>query len=620
MTEPRAAELPLGANIRKDSSCSFLVWAPYATDVELEIESPGPRQIPMTALDKGYFHCTTSPASPDVRYFYLLDGKKKRPDPASKYQPEGVHGPSEVRGNSFEWTDWDWAGLPLTDAVFYELHVGTFTPEGTLDAIVPRLPSLKSLGVTMLELMPLAQFPGERNWGYDGVFPYAVQNFYGGPDALKRLVNACHSVGIGVALDVVYNHLGPEGNYLSDFAPYFTDRYETPWGDAVNFDGPESDEVRRFFLENALYWASEFHVDALRVDAVHAIVDLSAKRFLEELTERVAELSLRLGRKVHIIAENDRNDARALWPVEAGGFGFDSQWNDDFHHAVHALVTGERAGYYQDFGTICDLAKACRAGFVYSGQYSKFRRCRHGSSSAETPCHQFVVFGQNHDQVGNRAQGDRLSQTACFEAQKLIAGLVLLSPFIPLLFMGEEYGETSPFQYFVSHEDSDLLEKVRQGRRAEFERFSWQTEIPDPASPDTFARSKLHWDLRERGHHRTLLSYYTELLRMRKTLPALANPSKDRNKVKVLEPEALAIERWNGKHRAVLFFNFSKDATSIRHSLLPGTWEKHFDSSDERWEGPSSLAPASLDAGTEAALDLRGYSFVLFCVNRGGRD
>src|SRR5215469_534719 len=620
MTEPLAAQVPLGANILEDGSCSFLVWAPQAREVKLQIECPRSCQIPMTAIDKGYFHCTTSAASPDARYFYLLDGKKRRPDPASKYQPAGVHGPSQVCETAFDWTDSNWAGLAITDAVFYELHAGTFSPAGTLDAIIPRLASLKSLGVTALELMPLAQFPGERNWGYDGVFPFAVQNSYGGPDALKRLVNACHNLGIGVALDVVYNHLGPEGNYLSDFAPYFTDCYETPWGDAINFDGPESDEVRRFFLENALYWVSEFHVDALRVDAVHAIVDLSAKRFLEELTERVAELSLRLGRKVHIIAENDRNDARALWPVEAGGFGFDSQWNDDFHHAVHALVTGERAGYYQDFGTICDLAKACRDGFVYSGQYSRFRRCRHGSSSTETPCYQFVVFSQNHDQVGNRAQGDRLSQIVRFEAQKLIAGLVLLSPFIPLLFMGEEYGETSPFQYFVSHEDSDLLEKVRQGRRKEFEHFAWQNEIPDPASPDTFARSKLHWELQERGQHRTLLSYYTELLGMRKTMPALSRPSKDRNQVTVIGAETLVIERWNENHRAIFFFNFAGDPISIRHSLSPGIWQKHFDSSDERWEGPGSLAPASLGPATHTALDLREYSFALFVLNQGGRD
>lgn len=619
MKEPLAAEVPLGANLSEDGLCSFLVWAPRATSVKLQIEGAAPRQIQMTALDKGYFHCTT-PAPAHARYFYLLDGKKKRPDPASRYQPDGVHGPSQVCRRSFEWTDSSWAGLPLTDAVFYELHVGTFTPEGTFDGIADRLPSLKSLGVTMLELMPVAQFPGERNWGYDGVYPYAVQNSYGGPDPLKRLIDACHNLGIGVALDVVYNHLGPEGNYLNNFGPYFTDRYKTPWGDAINFDGPGSDEVRRFFLENALYWVSEFHLDALRLDAVHAIIDLSAKRFLEELMERITELSLRLGRKVHVIAENDRNDARSLVPIEAGGFGFDSQWNDDFHHSVHALVTGEQAGYYQDFGRICDLAKACREGFVYSGQYSSFRQCRHGSSSVETPCYQFVVYSQNHDQVGNRAQGDRLSQMVCFEAQKLIAGLVLLSPFIPLLFMGEEYGETSPFQYFVSHGDRDLLEKVRQGRRTEFERFGWQAEIPDPAWSDTFARSKLHWDLRERGQHSTLLSYYTELLRVRKAMPALSSPSKDRNTVNVLEPQTLVIERWNEGYRAVLFFNFGRNPAAVRYSFSSGTWEKQFDSTEERWGGPGSLAPASPDPSGRSTFALRGYSFTLFGLKQEGGD
>lgn len=619
MTEPLAAELPLGANILADEVCSFLVWAPRAADVTLQMECPRRCQVQMTPIDKGYFYCTTA-AAPRARYFYLLDGKKKRPDPASRYQPDGVHGPSQVCADSFEWTDSNWAGPPLTEVVFYELHVGTFTEEGTFDAIVARLPSLKSLGVTMIELMPVAQFPGERNWGYDGVYPYAVQNSYGGPDALKRVINACHNLGIGVALDVVYNHLGPEGNYFSDFAPYFTDRYKTPWGDALNFDGAGGDEVRRFFLENALHWVAEFHVDALRLDAVHAIVDLSAKRFLEELTERTTELSLRLGRKVHIIAENDRNDARSLAPPEAGGFGFDSQWNDDFHHAVHALVTGERSGYYEDFGTIHDLEKACGDGFVYSGQYSAFRRRRHGSPSADRPCYQFVVFSQNHDQVGNRAQGDRLSQMVCFEAQKLVAGLVLLSPFVPLLFMGEEYGETSPFPYFVSHEDAGLLEKVRQGRRAEFEHFAWHSEIPDPASPDTFARAKLHWDLREHGRHGQLLLYYTELLKVRKTMPALSSPSKDRNKVKVLGRETLVIERWNESRRAALLFNFGREPVAIRDSFSPGKWQRYLDSSDEKWGGPGSLLPPLFDASPQTVFDLRGYSFALFGLNQGGSD
>jgi maltooligosyltrehalose trehalohydrolase len=572
----------------------------------------------MRAIDNGYFYCGTSGVPSQARYSYLLDGKKKRPDPASRYQPEGVHGPSQVWCNSFDWTDSSWGGLPLTDAVFYELHVGAFTPEGTFDAIIARLPSLKLLGITLIELMPVAQFPGERNWGYDGVYPYAVQNSYGGPAALKRLVNACHREGIGLAVDVVYNHLGPEGNYLSDFGPYFTDRYKTPWGNAINFDDSYSNEVRRFFIENALYWIAEFHVDALRLDAIHAIVDNSAKRFLEELTERVAERSLQLGRKVHVIAENDRNDARSLGPPEAGGLGLDSQWNDDFHHSIHALVTGERDGYYQDFGTMCDLAKAYKEGFVYSGQYSSFRRRSHGSSSIDTPCYQFVVFGQNHDQIGNRAQGERLSQLVCFETLKLIAGVVLLSPFVPLLFMGEEHGERAPFQYFVSHDDSHLLENVRQGRRKEFEQFGWQGDIPDPASEDTFNRSKLCWEDREKGPHRRLLAFYTELLRLRKAIPALSNPSKTNMEVMVSEPGALVVERWYEQDRAALFFNFGKAVESIHPALPAGSWQKQLDSSDQEWGGPRSSVPAVLDAGGQTALELQQRSFVLFRLSHGG--
>lgn len=619
MAGSSASELALGANLMDDGACSFLVWAPQAKDVKLQVSAPHPAQVQMAAIDNGYFHCVTlAPAG--SQYRYVLDGHKERPDPASKFQPDGVHGPSQVCANSFEWTDAHWNGLPLTDAVFYELHVGTFTPAGTLDAIIDRIPSLKSLGITLIELMPIAQFPGDRNWGYDGVYPFAVQNSYGGPDALKRLVNACHREGLGLALDVVYNHLGPEGNYLNDFGPYFTDHHKTPWGNALNFDDSHSDEVRRFFLENALYWISEFHVDALRLDAIHAIVDLSAKRFLEELTERVAELSLRTGRKVHIIAENDRNDARSLARPEVGGFGLDSQWNDDFHHSLHALVTGERDGYYQDFGSIHDLAKACREGFVYSGQYSRFRRRRQGSPSIETPCYQFVAFSQNHDQVGNRAQGDRLSQIVCFETLKLIAGVVLLSPFIPLLFMGEEYGERSPFQYFVSHGDLDLIEKVRQGRRSEFEHFAWKGDIPDPAAPQTFTNSKLHWEERECAGHRTLLSFYTELLRLRKTMAALSNPSKSNTKVSVLEPATLIMERWRDEARAAIFFNFAESPSSINHSLPAGTWQKQLDSSDERWNGPRSLAPESVHAAHQVTFDLSGRSFALFSLGQEGAD
>src|SRR5487761_1019672 len=550
--------LALGATPLNDGSCSFLVWAPFAQQMELQIEEPTSRRIPMEQLERGYFHCSAAAVRPGTKYTYRLNETKQRPDPASRHQPLGVHGPSQVYCPRFPWSDWHWKGIALPSAVFYEIHVATFTPAGTFDAIIPRLPALKSLGITMLELMPVAQFPGDRNWGYDGVYPYAVQNSYGGPEGLKRLANACHEVGLGLALDVVYNHLGPEGNYFGDFGPYFTDHYRTPWGNAINFDGPHSDEVRRFFIENALYWISEFHVDALRFDAIHAIIDASAKSFLEELTSRVHEFAARAGRTVHLIAENDRNDARTVKSQDAGGYGFDAQWNDDFHHALHSLVTSERNGYYEDFGSIHDLAKAYSEGFVYSGQYSHFRRRRHGNSSRDIASHRFLVSSQNHDQVGNRAEGERLSQIAPFETLKLIAGAVLLSPFIPLLFMGEEYADSSPFQYFVSHGDEGLIHSVREGRRKEFERFKWQDSVPDPQFPATFTRSKLHWDQRTHGQHATLLSFYTHLLKLRRTVAALSHLDKQTSRVTAFDPSALIIERWHDADRVVIAFNFAR--------------------------------------------------------------
>lgn len=606
------SQFALGANLRNDNSCSFVVWAPHAKEMKLQIEGPGKNQIQMNPVQNGYFQCCTGPLRPGATYFYFLDGNKRRPDPASRYQPQGVHGPSQVCSDNFNWTDSAWGGLPLDAAVIYELHVGTFTPEGTFEAIIERLEALKSLGVTMLELMPVAQFSGERNWGYDGVFPYAVQNSYGGPAALKTLVNACHQTGIGVLLDVVYNHLGPEGNYLSDFGPYFTECYKTPWGEAVNFDGRQSDEVRRFFIENALYWVREFHVDGLRLDAVHAIIDVSARRFLEELTDRIRHLSPQLGRKVHIIAENDRNDPRSLEPVGLGGFGFDSQWNDDFHHSLHALVTGERQRYYQDFGSIGHLAKASSEGFVYSGEYSRFRQRSHGSSSAKTPNHQFVVFSQNHDQVGNRAQGERLSQLVDFETQKLVAGTVLLSPFIPLLFMGEEYGEPAPFQYFVSHEDSHLIRKVQEGRRREFADFAQSKNVPDPADPETFSRSKLHWERRDSGREGILLAFYKELLRLRKTVPALANLNKADAKIIVVEPDVLIMERKRNSNKVGLFLNFGRAAVRVVNPLDGISSQKQIDSRDKKWGGPGSSTPESIDPVAGFAFELGSHSFVLF--------
>ncbi len=375
--------------------------------------------------------------------------------------------------------------------IMYELHAGTFIPEGTFDAVIPGLDHLKDLGINATDIMPVAQFPGERNWGYDGVYPFAVQNSYGGPDGLKRIVNECHTKGIAVILDVIYNHLGPEGNYLRDYGPYFTDRYKTPWGQAINFDGPYSNEVRNFFIENALSWLKNYHIEGLRIDAIHGIYDMSAQPFLPELAERVEEFSQQEGRKFYLIAESDLNNSYALRPRDSGGSGLDALWCDDFHHALHTLLTGETDGYYVDFGKIGHLVKSFREGFVYSGQYSAFRKRNHGNSSADIPPDRFVVFSQNHDQTGNRLKGERLSSLVSFESLKLAAGVVLLSPYIPLIFMGEEYGETAPFLFFISHSDPELIKAVRQGRKDEFKTFNWKDEPPDPQDIETFMRSKL---------------------------------------------------------------------------------------------------------------------------------
>jgi maltooligosyltrehalose trehalohydrolase len=603
----------LGALYLGEERCSFRVWAPRAQQVEVRIVAPDQRIIPLRRGERGYHQAVAESVGPGAHYFYRLEGEKERPDPASRFQPEGVHGPSQVVDPRFPWDDASWFGIPLRDYIIYELHVGTFTAEGTFAAVVPHLEQLKEIGITALELMPVAQFPGSRNWGYDGTYPFAVQNSYGGPDGLKRLANACHQRGLAVVLDVVHNHLGPEGNYLGDFAPYFTDRYRTPWGPAVNFDGPNSDEVRRFFIENALYWVTEFHVDALRIDAVHAILDFSAKPFLQELAEAVHAQSERLNRRIYLIAESDLNDARLIRSPEVGGFGLDAQWNDDFHHALHTLLTGEHTGYYEDFGEIRHLVKAHREGFVYSGAYSGYRRRRHGNSSRSLPAHRFVVFAQNHDQVGNRPGGERLSWLVSFEALKLAAGVVLLSPFVPLLFMGEEYGETAPFEYFVSHSDPGLIEAVRRGRREEFAAFRWQGVPSDPQDEATFLQAKVNHELRRQGDHRVLLDFYREVMRLRKELPALNRLSLEHLEVDWLERDrVLVLRRWSDSEEAGAIFHFGKAEVTRNVPLPRGRWHKLLDSAAPRWNGPASTGPETLDSEGEVSLTLPPWSWVLY--------
>jgi maltooligosyltrehalose trehalohydrolase len=602
----------LGAAVVGEDACSFLVWAPRARSVEVCIVEPGKRAVPMQGAGCGYFHAVVDGISDGALYRYRLDGEKERPDPASRYQPQGVHGPSQIVDSQFNWNDSRWRGIPLEKYVLYELHVGTFTPDGTFDAIIPRLKALKDLGVTAIELMPVAQFPGDRNWGYDGVYPYAVQASYGGPLGLKRLVDACHQHGIAVALDVVYNHLGPEGNYLADFGPYFTDLYKTPWGEAINFADADSDDVRRYFVENALQWVNDYHIDALRLDAIHAIVDPSAQTFLEELSATVHAKAKELGRDVYLIPEDNRNDARVVSTPEVGGWGFDAAWNDDFHHSLRVLLTGEQEAYYQDFHGVDDLAGAYREGFLYSGQYSKYRRKRYGISSKRIAAKRFVVFSQNHDQVGNRSVGDRLAQSLSFEQLKLAAGTVLLSPYIPLLFMGEEYAETAPFQYFVSHGHPALIDAVRKGRKDEFAEFGWASDIPDPQSEATFLACKLNWNLHAEGQHRVLWNFYQELLRLRRDISALANLDKDAMEVTpFIDQKVLLVRRWDASGQILIAHNFDRTATDINVTIPEGNWRTVLDSNEERWAGGGGAITDMPQSYGDIQLGLTPWAFLV---------
>lgn len=608
----------LGATYLGEGRSRFVVWAPLAQRVEVHLLAPRERLLPLAPQRQGYFAGVLAGVEPGARYFYRLDGGREFPDPASRRQPEGVHGPSEVTDPAFPWEDGHWGGLPLEDYVIYELHVGAFTPEGTFEAVIPHLDGLKRLGVTALELMPVAQFPGERNWGYDGVYPFAVQDSYGGPEGLKHLVNACHARGLAVVLDVVYNHLGPEGNYLWAFGPYFTERYRTPWGPAMNFDGPGSDQVRRFFIENALFWGEEFHVDALRLDALHAIVDLTPRPFLLELAAAVRQARRRWRRHFHLMAESDLNDARLLQPPELGGMGLDAHWNEDFHHALHTLLTGERGGYYQDYGRLAHLAKAWREGFVYTGEYSPYRQRRHGSSVAQVAPPRLVVFSQNHDQVGNRPQGERLSALVSREALKLAAGVVLLSPFTPLLFMGEEYGETAPFPYFVSHGDPELLEAVRRGRREEHPALAAAGELPDPGEPATFAAAKLNHALKEEEGHCRLWEFYRELLVLRQELRQGMRLQEGPREVMGFEKEKLlVVHLWGETAQAVLAFHFGDTPLDLFLPWPEGVWRLRLESAATSWGGPGPQAPGELRSDGRVRLSLRPHSLAVYLAEEG---
>ncbi|HVE28217.1 MAG TPA: malto-oligosyltrehalose trehalohydrolase [Sporichthya sp.] len=531
-----------------ETTDGFRVWAPGAEQVALAL---GEQRHAMTAGDDGWWTAPGIEAVHGADYGYVVDGEGPFPDPRSRHQPAGVHGPSRVYDHGrFPWTDSGWGGRALDGSVTYELHIGTFTGGRTFDSAIERLDHLVSLGVDLVEVMPVAAFPGRHGWGYDGVALFAVHEPYGGPDGLKRFVDACHARGLGVVLDVVYNHLGPSGNYLSKFGPYFTDRHHTPWGAAVNLDDAGSDGVRQFIVDSALHWLRDYHVDGLRLDAVHALADDRATHLLTELQIAVERLAGEVGRPLFLVAESDRNDPRTVAPRERGGHGLAGQWTDDVHHALHALLSGERQGYYVDFGSYECLAKTLTRAFFHDGSYSTFRGRGHGApvDVRRTPGHAFVTYLQNHDQVGNRATGDRLSASVSAGRLAIGAALVLCSAFSPMVFMGEEWAASTPWQYFTDHQEPELADAVREGRRHEFARHGWAPgDIPDPQDTATVETSTLDWAEPDKDPHAALLAWYRSLIALRRTRPELTDPRLDQVRVDI-DPDA----EWVVLHRGAL--------------------------------------------------------------------
>jgi maltooligosyltrehalose trehalohydrolase len=563
------ADRVLGARPLDTSNTEFRVWAPGHERVALHLVDSG-TTLALDDLGDGYWGTVTREAPTGTNYRYLIDDDPY-PDPASLFQPDGVHGPSQVVNlAAHAWADDTYRQRPLWDHVIYELHVGTFSPGGHFDGALEYLDSLLEVGVSAIEVMPVAQFPGVRNWGYDGVFPFAVQNSYGGPLALQQFVDVCHQRGLAVILDVVYNHLGPEGNILSRFAPYFSDRYRTLWGDALNFDREDSNEVREYFWRNARQWFEDFHVDALRLDAIDSIADQSAIPFVAELAERSHNLGQELGRRCDLIAESAANDPRVVTPFSAGGNGMDAQWNDDFHHALHVALTGERTGYYADYSGVGDLARALDEGFVLQDTQSTFRRRRHGAPSGYLAPERFVVFSQNHDQIGNRPLGNRLITMISPEHYRLVAALVILSPNIPLLFMGEEYGERAPFPYFVDHSDPALVEAVRVGRAQEFKDIASAGELFDPSDAATFDAARLNHSLLQEPAHRELFDHYRQLIAMRRSTPALRHSFRSQARAWA-EGNVICLVRSHTEGDVVIVYNVGPSKESVS---LPaeGSW------------------------------------------------
>ncbi len=588
----------IGVNFNDEGKAEVTVWAPLQKDVSLILSDGG--HVTLSEDDLGYWKGITNKIREGDLYKISLDKDKVFPDPASVSQPEGVHGFSKaVNLQKIQWKDENWKNPPLEEYILYELHTGTFTEQGTFEALEQKLDYLKELGINAIEIMPVAQFPGERNWGYDGVFPYAVQNSYGGSEGLKHLVEACHEKGLAVILDVVYNHLGPEGNYLGAIAPYFTGKYNTPWGNAINFDDEWCDGVRKYFIENVLMWFRDFHIDALRMDAVHAIKDFSATHILREIKHHVNRLMAETGKTHYLIVELDLNDNRFINPLQEHGFGMDAQWMDEFHHALRVTAGEPQTGYYSDFNGLAHLAKSYKDAYVFDGIYSPHRKKTFGIKAENNPGKQFVIFSQNHDQTGNRMLGERTSTLVSFEMQKLMAAAVIVSPYLPMLFMGEEYSEPHPFLYFVSHTDPELAEAVRKGRKAEFAAFHSQGEVPDPVAEKTFEESKLQWNLLHQEPHKTMFAYYKALISLRKQEPALYNLN--RNQLNVDENEesqTLLLHRWHEGEHVLCLMNFSKQPQQILLPTYKNDWKKLLDSADKKWNGlasaPDVIANGSL--------------------------
>jgi maltooligosyltrehalose trehalohydrolase len=583
-------------------------WAPEAKQVTLKLET---QVLELEKKELGYWELSTGLLHPGSLYQFILDGETTVPDPASLSQPEGVHGFSAAYDTAaFSWSDQQWKNLPLSEYIIYELHTGTFTEGGTFNGIAEKLDYLVSLGITAIEIMPVAQFPGSRNWGYDGVFPFAVQNTYGGAAGLQALVNACHEKGLAVILDVIYNHMGPEGNFFPLSGPYFTDKYHTPWGEAVNVDDAWSDGVRNYFIENVLLWFRDFHIDALRMDAVHAIKDFGVKHLLKEIREEVDQLMLQTGRKHNLIVELDLNDNKYINPITAGGYGMDGQWIDEFHHALRVTAGEPQTGYYSDFTGIEHLEKAYRDAYVYDGIYSPHRKRTFGGKAEGNTGQQFVVFSQNHDQVGNRMLGERSSVLLSYEMQKLMAGAVLCSPYLPMLFMGEEYGETNPFLFFTSHGDPELIEAVRKGRKAEFAAFHAEGEAPDPQLEETFTQSKLQWELLAQDGHQEMLDYYRTAISLRKQYAALNNTNRSQLMVYTeSNKNCLVLRRWEDGQQVLCLMNFSAHKQGIKIPEQIPYWKKILDSADPKWKGPGA-APMTVDA--LQTIDIQPQSILIY--------